>query len=265
MKSVCLFTFQVVNTTSKELSDVAVEVSVWDLEGMCPYYKVTEKISVPPKNVLETAEMDYPKMKNAKPVYFLLLKLFRLSDKGILSRNFYWLHLPGSDYQLLKLYRKRKVPLEITSNVLITGSSYKIQMHIQNMSKESKKLLATNNCQLIDDGSEGLEMPTRHEVGGMFSRIFKGSCFDNGVKRVVETGGTDTGVAFFLHLSVHDAKKVEKTAGEDTRILPVHYSDNYFSLVPGEKTTVTLSYEVPQGVTPRVTLDGWNYHKKQLV
>lgn len=254
-----------VNTTSKELSDVAVEVSVWDLEGMCPYYKVTEKISVPPKKVLETVEMDYPKMKNAKLVYFLLLKLFRLSDKGILSRNFYWLHLPGSDYKLLKPYRKRKVPLKITSDVLITGSSHKIQMHIQNMSKESKKLIAMNSSQMMDDESEGLDMPTGREGGGMFSRFFKGSWSDNGVKRVVESGGTDTGVAFFLYLSVHDAKKVEKTTGEDTRILPVHYSDNYFSLVPGEKMTVTLSFEVPEGVTPRVTLDGWNYHKKQLV
>ena len=91
------FNLQVVNTTSEELSDVAVEVSVWDLEGMCPYYKVTDKISVPAKKVSQTVEMGYPKMKNAKPVYFLLLKLFRLSDKAILSRNFYRLHLPGSD------------------------------------------------------------------------------------------------------------------------------------------------------------------------
>ena len=78
-----------VNTTSDKLTDVAVEISVWDLDGASPYYKVTEKFVAPPKKVKQIMEMEYPKMKNAKPVYFLLLKLFRLSDKEALSRNFY--------------------------------------------------------------------------------------------------------------------------------------------------------------------------------
>ena len=142
-------------------------------------------------------------------------------------------------------------------------------MHVQNMSKESKKLIGADNCQRLEDveinRSEGLEKPPRNEGGSVFRRIFRGSCSDNNVKKVVETHGTDSGVAFFLHLSVHAAEKVRGTAGEDTRILPVHYSDNYFSLIPGEKMTVNLSFEVPQGITPRVTLDGWNYHEKQLV
>ncbi|XP_020264142.1 mannosylglycoprotein endo-beta-mannosidase isoform X2 [Asparagus officinalis] len=256
---------EVVNTTAKELSDIAIEVSVWDLEGMCPYYKVTEKITVPPKKVVQIIEMNYPKMKNAKPVYFLLLKLFKSSNKAVLSRNFYWLHLPGCDYKLLEAYRKRKVPLKISSQVLITGSTYKIRMHVYNTSKESKKLIALNNYETVENETVGFEDQTRNQCGSLFKRFFTGSCSDNDVKKVVETGGTDIGVAFFLHLSVHAAKKVEGTMGEDTRILPVHYSDNYFSLVPGEKMTVNLTFEVPQGVTPRVTLDGWNYHEKQFV
>lgn len=71
---------EVVNTTADELRDVAVEISAWDLDGASPYYRVTEKIAVPPKKVQQVTEMSYPKTKNPKPVYFLLLKLFKLSD-----------------------------------------------------------------------------------------------------------------------------------------------------------------------------------------
>ncbi|GKA82146.1 mannosylglycoprotein endo-beta-mannosidase [Tanacetum coccineum] len=76
--------------------------------------------------------------------------------------------------------------------------------------------------------------------------------------KVSEINGTEDGVAFFLNFSVHASNKDHKK-GEDTRILPVHYSDNYFSLVPGEEMAVTISFEVPMSVTPRVSLHGWNY------
>ncbi|KAL6560541.1 hypothetical protein OROGR_004100 [Orobanche gracilis] len=58
---------EVVNTTSEELSDVAIEASVWDLEGACPYYEIFDKLTVPSKSTIVTSEMKYPK-------------------------NFYWLH-----------------------------------------------------------------------------------------------------------------------------------------------------------------------------
>nr|DAD19492.1 TPA_asm: hypothetical protein HUJ06_020955 [Nelumbo nucifera] len=265
---------EVVNTTSDELSDVAVEASVWDLEGTCPYYKVTEKLSVPPKRTLPIIEMKYPKSKNPKPVYFLLLKLFNASDYGILSRNFYWLHLPGGDYKLLEPYRKKKIPLKITSKVLIKGSTYEIQMNVENTSKKptNKSLIYKSNVadeQIGNDYEMHMMEPLqgwseeRREVG-FLQRIYRHfSRADDGL-RVVEMNGNDSGVAFFLHFSVHAARK-EGKEGEDTRILPVHYSDNYFSLVPGETMPITISFEVPPGVTPRVTLRGWNYHNEHSV
>ncbi|KAF8392455.1 hypothetical protein HHK36_022797 [Tetracentron sinense] len=262
------FFVEVVNTTSDDLSNIAVEVSVWDLEGTCPYYKVYEKLSVPPKRTVPIIEMKYPKSKNPKPVYFLLLKLFNMSDDGILSRNFYWLHLPGGDYKLLEPYRMKKIPLKVTSNVLIKGSTYEINMHVQNTSKKtnSKSLQYKNyvtgrhddndydiaSAEPVQGGTE-----EKHEVG-LFRRIYRHFSREDDRLRVVETNGTDVGVAFFLHLSVHAAKA--RKEGEDTRILPVHYSENYFSLVPGETMPVNISFEVPPGITPRVTLRGWNDH-----
>jgi beta-mannosidase len=44
------------------------------------------------------------------------------------------------------------------------------------------------------------------------------------------------------------------------RVLPVYYSDNYVSLLPGENRTVSIeasSHDLG-GSTPLVVLDGWN-------
>ncbi|KAL2469207.1 Mannosylglycoprotein endo-beta-mannosidase [Forsythia ovata] len=257
---------EIVNTTSEELSDVAIEASVWNLEGECPYYKVFEKLNVPSKRTVSISEMNYPKSKNPEPVYFLLLKLYKMSDDGILSRNFYWLSLTGGDYKLLEPYREKKIPITITSLTFIKGSSYEIRMHIQNTSKapDSRSLLSSNNFiqesrnQDFDMLSLEAHAPERKKGNSLFQKMWQNFSREGSGVKVTEINGTETGVAFFLHLSVHASKKDHKD-GEDTRILPVHYSDNYFSLVPGEVMTITINFEVPPGITPRVTLTGWNY------
>ncbi|WOK96144.1 mannosylglycoprotein endo-beta-mannosidase [Canna indica] len=264
------YCIEVVNTTSAGLSDVAVEISVWDLEGVCSFYKVTEKILVPPKNVVEVVKIKYPNSKNAQPVFFLLLKLFKVSDFAILSRNFYWLHLPGKDYTLLEQYRNKRVPLKITSEVLISGASYKLNMQVQNVSKSSRSLVQ-NKMDDKEDGSKSCipmkDIISEEKESGILRRISRGlgflrSSVDSST--MVEINGEDSGVAFFLHFSVH-AAKIGKGNYQDKRILPVHYSDNYFSLAPGETTNISINFEVPSGVTPRVTLQGWNYHEDKIV
>ncbi|XAR49117.1 Mannosylglycoprotein endo-beta-mannosidase [Bertholletia excelsa] len=246
---------EVINTTSDELSDVAIEASVWDLEGTCTYHEVSENLSIPCKRTVPIFEMTYPKSENPEPVYFLLLKLYSKSDYRVISRNFYWLHLPGGDYQLLEPYRNKKVALKITSQVSISGSNYKIQICVQNTSKkpEASGLLYENNPYEPSVGGS----KERQDVG-LVRRIYRHFLREADGLRVAELSGTDIGVAFFMYLSVHTSDK-DWRVGEDTRILPVHYSDNYFSLVPGEMMSVCLCFEAPSGVTPRVMLHGWNY------
>lgn len=257
-----------VNTTSGELSNVAIEASVWNLDGMCPYYRVSEKLTVPSKRTVPIFEMKYPESKNAKPVYFLLLKLYNISDYGILSRNLYWLHLPGGDYKLLEPYRNKEVPLKITSQALIRGSTYEVQMRVVNTSKKpdsrsllDKNILTKSTC--VGDCDTTLLEPVpganeKKQEMSLFQKIQRNFSKEQSSLKVTAISGTEYGVAFFLHFSVHDSKK-DKKEGEDTRILPVHYSDNYFSLVPGEEMSVTISFEIPPGVNPHVTLHGWNY------
>ncbi|CAI0551376.1 unnamed protein product [Linum tenue] len=273
---------EVVNTLPNDLSDVAIEASVWDLEGTSPYYKVYEDLSIPSKKTTRIAEMKYPKCKNPKPAYFLLLKLYNKSDYSILSRNFYWLHLPGGDYKSLEPFRKKKIPLKLTTQTFISGTTYEMEVLVQNRSKKpdpSRHLTDQNNfITKIQHKAAGDDYDANSELqpvltnpqendhddgtrkGGFFrslSRIFFSET-DGNSTRVCEVNGSDIGVAFFIHFSVH-AANAKYQEGEDTRILPVHYSDNYFSLVPGEQMRIKLSFEVPPGVTPRVTLHGWNY------
>ncbi|KAL2345697.1 hypothetical protein Fmac_006982 [Flemingia macrophylla] len=269
------YLIEVVNTTSAELSNVAIEASVWDLEGTRPYHTVHENLSLLPKKVAPIAEMKYPKSKNPKPVYFLLLKLYNMSDYSTISRNFYWLHLSGEDYKLLEPYREKKIPLEITSKVVMDKSSYNIQMHVTNKSKgpdSSSSTFEYSSTARLSVGFYGTDSrETLHGGVGIeqetdwFKRIHRCFAGKSDDLKVTEIKGSDVGVAFFLHFSVHTSKNHVYKEGEDTRILPVHYSDNYFSLVPGETMPINISFEVPQGVTPRVFLNGWNYDGGQII
>jgi exo-1,4-beta-D-glucosaminidase len=58
-------------------------------------------------------------------------------------------------------------------------------------------------------------------------------------------------LAFFVHL------KVSRSGAE---ILPVLWEDNYFELLPGEKRTLTATYDAAELSTgqPEVEADGWN-------
>jgi exo-1,4-beta-D-glucosaminidase len=66
-------------------------------------------------------------------------------------------------------------------------------------------------------------------------------------------------LAFFIHLSV-----LKGSGGEE--ILPVLWEDNYFSLRPGEKRTLSAIYsrKDTEGTSPVVTVDGWNIKEAQV-
>ena len=62
-------------------------------------------------------------------------------------------------------------------------------------------------------------------------------------------------VAFFNRISLVDPATKQ-------RLLPVFYSDNYVSVLPGESKTITLDYSPKPGVTPQVSVSGWNKEEK---
>ncbi|MGB8990159.1 MAG: glycoside hydrolase family 2 TIM barrel-domain containing protein, partial [Candidatus Sulfotelmatobacter sp.] len=66
-------------------------------------------------------------------------------------------------------------------------------------------------------------------------------------------------VALLSHLQLH-----QKKSGR--RVLPVFYSDNYISLVPGESTTLSIEAATKdlQGDEPLIELDGYNVDVKPV-
>jgi hypothetical protein len=60
-------------------------------------------------------------------------------------------------------------------------------------------------------------------------------------------------VAFMVHPRLTRGK-----SGED--VTPVFWSDNYFSLLPGEKKSVTVRFDSSSlhGAAPELVVEGWN-------
>lgn len=75
-----------------------------------------------------------------------------------------------------------------------------------------------------------------------------------GQRRIIVTLRNPAGgpVAFFNRVSLVDP-------GTHRRLLPVFYSDNYISVLPGESQTITLDYTPVAGsAPPLVSVRGWN-------
>jgi len=63
-------------------------------------------------------------------------------------------------------------------------------------------------------------------------------------------------VAFFNRISLLDP-------ATGKRVLPVFYSDNYISVLPGESRTIELEYIPVAGAqAPVVSVRGWNVEEK---
>lgn len=214
---------QIVNTTGDLLTGVRIEASVWELDGTSPYQTVFEQQTLPPYKTVKVLHVPYQDSTSAKAVYFVLLKLFKNSDE-LVSKNFYWLHKPGSDYSSLEdEFRNRKVPVVVSAVWTQDGDVVRISARVKNVS-----------------GEECL-------VGSLKGKeYFKEST---------------SGVAFWLHFSVLNEGK---GATEERRILPVHYSKNFFSLVPGELIDVQISFKLCRDVVPKVILRGWNMDEVQV-
>ena len=68
----------------------------------------------------------------------------------------------------------------------------------------------------------------------------------------------DGPLAFFNRISLVDPTTKQ-------RLLPVFYSDNYVSVLPGESKTITLDYtSKPGAAKPEVSVSGWNVAEKEV-
>jgi exo-1,4-beta-D-glucosaminidase len=83
------------------------------------------------------------------------------------------------------------------------------------------------------------------------TKSMQGSGSNSSVTVVAENKGDS--VAFMVHPRLTRGK-----GGDD--VTPIFWSDNYFSLLPGEKKAVTARFDAAalHGASPELLVEGWN-------
>jgi len=99
-----------------------------------------------------------------------------------------------------------------------------------------------------DDFVDLQNMPTATLASNIVRHDANGNCILD-----VTLSNPTSVIALMAHLQLRKLKTHE-------RVLPAYYSDNYFSLLPGESRTVTVEASADDlgNDAPLVVLDGWN-------
>jgi mannosylglycoprotein endo-beta-mannosidase len=116
---------------------------------------------------------------------------------------------------------------------------------------ENKQVISDNFYWLPDEiGSHaGLQALAPVQLKAKATQPGKGKI------EVTLTNPVNNSVAFFNRVTLLDASKKE-------RILPVFYSDNYFSIVPGGEKKIIVEYE--SSATPLITIEGINVRVQEI-
>ncbi|MDE3185162.1 MAG: glycosyl hydrolase [Bacteroidota bacterium] len=132
------------------------------------------------------------------------------------------------------------------------GKSKGIFLYLQ-LLNENKKMLCDNLYWLPDSTGNysGLQQMKKAEVKITASEI------KNGKIEVTIQNPENNPIAFFNRISVVDSKTRQ-------RILPVFYSDNYISVLPGEQKKVTIDYTPSANEKAEVEVYGWNVKKQYI-
>ncbi|MDB5006824.1 MAG: glycosyl hydrolase [Mucilaginibacter sp.] len=142
---------------------------------------------------------------------------------------------------------------------------FSIKEHMDKLSKDgggfidaelldsNKNIISQNIYWLADDKGEysGLQKlpPSQIQVSTKLS--------SPGKVTVTLTNPANAPVAFFNRLSLVDAQTGK-------RLLPVFYSDNYVSVLPGTQKTIVIDYETGQYPTlPMLSINGWNLKEQK--
>jgi mannosylglycoprotein endo-beta-mannosidase len=146
---------------------------------------------------------------------------------------------------------KRYLPINGLVKQLGKQQGMFLSLQLQDL---NKRVISNNFYWLPDAKGEysGLQRMAKTTVGVTAKQTTSGKI------AVTLTNPANAPVAFFNRLALVNPKTQK-------RILPVFYSDNYVSVLPGESKTVTLDYTPsPEVPAPVVSLEGWNV-AKQLV
>jgi len=152
-----------------------------------------------------------------------------------------------------------QVPGSATEKVAQVPNAYDTALFFfkLNLLDAQDKLVSTNFYwqHVAQDQFDGLQdLPTVTLEADATSRAENDKTFFT-----VSLANKSNNIALLSHLQLH-----QKKSGR--RVLPVFYSDNYLSLVPGENTTITIEVATKdlQGDEPLIEIDGYNVDVKAV-
>jgi mannosylglycoprotein endo-beta-mannosidase len=284
---------QVINTTYSDVHGLA-SATIYGLDGAVLHHQEHPPTTFPATSTSVSFRLPKETDFGASSVYFVLLKLKTDVGSRLLSRNFYWLSKDDGNFTALQgAWRNRHVPSKVRvcgryvpfEGGAVQGGTYELTVEVSNA---SGGIDAEGVCPdlSVDDSDGGPARPgeipvvaVEDEHSGLRGGL--GGSAESEVadrSRRVEheelcpqtDSGDMPGVAFWLHLGV--LKGVDEESGgnlgakyRDSRILPVHYSDNYFSLTPGETKRVVVGFaSFEEAGQPSLLLDGWNVKRLRL-
>lgn len=186
---------------------------------MAVLHRQSAPADLPANGYREVLTLPRPTSAAATPVYFVSLQL-RGSDGALLADNFYWLSPRLDDVETVYRDDLRKFP-----------ANRPLQVPRQTPCFPELGMLPSALLELAAE-------PLPRSDGGTALRV-----------RLHNPG---SGLAFFVR-----ARIVNAADGEE--VLPVRWSDNYVSLLPGARRELTV--ELPAraaGSALRLAVDGWN-------
>ncbi len=140
---------------------------------------------------------------------------------------------------------RKYVPIQKTIDALRKDQGVFLSLQLLDV---NKKVVSDNFYWLPDANNNysGLKMLAKTSIQTTVREVGKGKIE---LKITNPAGGT---VAFFNRVALVDSKTKK-------RILPVFFSDNYVSVVPGSQKTIVIEYTPDaQAAAPLVHISGWN-------
>jgi hypothetical protein len=122
---------------------------------------------------------------------------------------------------------------------------------------DTAKRIVSDNLYWLPDSAGKYSGLQRMGTAALIAEAHRIKSGDPGKNRVLVTMHNPAGgpIAFFNRLSLVDP-------ATHKRLLPVFYSDNYVSLLPGESRSIVLDYDAGSHVSPLLSIRGWNVPEK---
>lgn len=220
----------VVNSLYQPFANLKVSAKIFNLD-MSEKFSQQAEVSLAADSSTRVFELPSPSGLSA--TYFVSLTLESAGE--VVSRNFYWL---STHDETLDWARQEE------------DASGQYDISTWTPTKDFADYTALNTLPKV-----GLDANAQFKKNG-----------DEG-STTVTLHNPSSALAFVVHLKIDKEanRRVSREGSVDEEMLPVLWTDNYFSLLPGETRQITATYRAPErNAVPAVEVEGWNVAHKLI-